>query len=57
MSDNNKDELTGPYHTLSVIERTKALGLTHDTSPGIIANTCGDYPILIVCHYRFVDHT
>ena len=39
MSDNNKgnkDDLTGPYNTLSVMERTKALGLVRATSPGII---------------------
>lgn len=37
MSDNNKDEKdepTGPYKTLSVIERTKALGLLPGTPPG-----------------------
>ena len=37
MSDNNKgekNELTGPYNTLSVVQRTKALGLVSDTSPG-----------------------
>lgn len=42
MSDNNnkgdKDELTGPYYTLSVADRTKALGLVPGTSPGIIGN-------------------
>ena len=36
MSENNKDELTGPYNTLSVIERTKVLGLVPATSPGIM---------------------
>lgn len=43
MSDNNKgnkDDLTGPYNTLSVVERTKVLGLVPATSPGIIENTC-----------------
>lgn len=36
MSDSKgeKDELTGPYNTLSVVGRTKALGLVSDTSPG-----------------------
>ena len=37
MSDNNKsdkNELTGPYNTLSVVERTKALGLVPGASPG-----------------------
>ena len=39
MSDNNKgnkDELTGPYNTLSVVERTKVLGLVRATSPGTV---------------------
>jgi len=39
MSNNNKEELTGPYNTLSVIERTKALGLVPDTSPGKFGKT------------------
>ena len=45
MSDNNKgnkDELTGPYNTLSVMERTKVLGFVPGTSPGtaIVENAC-----------------
>ena len=61
MSDNNKgnkDELTGPYSTLSVMERTKVLGLVPATSPGIIENTYTFYISLMLTFvwYRSVEY-